>query len=119
MKNLIKKIIREEINDFDWIRDTNIVIPAKDLKPGDRFMIVSIEGKSLEDYLNDDSLSKIDPYTTVFELDEDANFTGSGGAFNHTDYYVEGDTVDIWLRPEKSIAASSWVYVEEITVTLV
>ena len=107
------------MDDFDWIRDLKTAIPAKDLKPCDRFMITQIEGKSLKDYLNDVMLNKIDPYTTVFILDEDNNFTGSDGPFNHTDYYVEGKTLDIWLRPEEHIDASSWVYVEGITVTLV
>jgi hypothetical protein len=116
---LISKNDLTESDDFDWIRDLKTVIPAKDLKPNDRFMITQIEDKSLEDYLDNDLLNKIDPHTTVFKLDEDNNFTGSGGAFNHTDYYVEGDTVDIWLRPDKQTFVSGWVNVHNIMITLV
>jgi hypothetical protein len=81
-------------------------------------MITQIKGKSLKEYLKDHDLRELDPYTTVFKLDDSDNFSALDGGY--TDYYTE-DVDDIWLVVDsKSISRQSgWVNVHEIMVTLV
>jgi len=110
----------QEDDDFDWIREVKPSMPAKDLKPGDRFMITQIKGKSLKEYLKDHDLREVDPYTTVFKLDGSENFSVLGGSYiggSYTDYYTE-DVDDIWLKVDNK-PQSGWVNVHEIMVTLV
>jgi hypothetical protein len=109
----------QEDDDFDWIREVKPSMPAKDLRPGDRFMITQIKGKSLKEYLKDHDLREVDPYTTVFKLDDSENFSVLDGAY--ADYYTEG-VDDIWLVVDGKHSfyrQSGWVNVHEIMVTLV
>jgi hypothetical protein len=104
-----------ESDDLDWIRDINPIIPAKYLQPNDRFMITEITGLSLEEYMLDADLEKLDPYSTIFFLTHRENFKGLPG--DHTVEYIEGETIDIWLEGEDTGVTGGWVAVDEIMVT--
>ena len=104
----LKKIIREELTGLEWIQDIIPSIPAEDLQPNDRFMIVTLEGKSYEEYISSSDLKNTNPFTTVFVMDDSDCFL-TDDAENIT---------DIWLQSEDDIGASKWVSVEGMWVTV-
>jgi hypothetical protein len=104
----------KEPTGLEWIEDVIPTIPAKDLKPKDRFQIVAIEGRSFKEYMKDSDLEKLDPYKTIFIMDEEHGFlTERGGQV--TEY--NDDVRDIWLQ-EDGDTHGGWVLVDEIIVTL-
>ena len=104
----------KEPTGLEWIEDVIPTIPAKDLKPKDRFQIVSIEGRSFEEYMKDSDLEKLDPYKTIFIMDDEGCFLTKGGG-QVTEY--NDDVTDIWLQ-EDGNTHGGWVLVDEIIVTL-
>jgi hypothetical protein len=99
---------------LEWIEDIVPPIPAKDLKPKDRFMIFSIEGKSFNQYMRDPDLKTLDPYKTIFIMDDEGCFiTKSSEQVTKYSPNVKA----VWLQEEGN-SDGGWVSVEGIMVTL-
>ena len=109
--NLIES---KEPTGLEWIEDVIPTIPAKDLKPKDRFQIVVIEGRSFKEYMKDYDLKTLDPYKTIFIMDEEDCFLTKRGE-QLTEY--SPNVKDIWLE-EDGDTHGGWVSVDEIMVTL-
>jgi len=114
----LKKIIKEEMDDLQWIRDipdTPLTMPAKYLQPNDKFMITKIWGRSFMEYMEDGDLKEHDPFKTIFSLSDNQNFNDLNSRLDYTDTYVEAEEVDIWIHPDGE-TIGGWVFVDEIEV---
>jgi hypothetical protein len=111
--DIAKTLLKESEDDgLGWIRDSEMGESITNLKSGDYFKITIIDGDSLEDYIGDNDLSEIDPYTKIFVV---LYFTRVYGDehYGFSDTYREKDT-DVLIRPIDGVGG--WVRVDGLFV---
>ena len=64
----IRKIIQEELGDFDWVGDINSAVTISDITPvpGHRYHIVDLPYSEYEYYYSDRDMKEYDIYNTEF-----------------------------------------------------
>ena len=114
----IKKIIREEIDDLDWIRDVKPV-SITSLGPGTKFKFVEFGPKATQE-LNDIKITrkylengKI--FKKKFIIDKEDGFM-SNDADSSTTNYGDKNTTDFWLIDLKGKLPNTWIDVAGVMV---
>jgi len=113
----LKKIIREEIDDIQWIHDIGGVKDIKELTPGQKYRIIEVKGKTKEDLEEAFDETKESYTEMVFIIDHVESFNSDIEDGYFTDFAVE-DTVQVWVKPinEYYNFLSEWVSTEHFKV---
>jgi len=110
----IKKIIKEEVDEFDWIRNLKLYVPITDLGPGEKYKFHYLPEKSLITINDDSDLKNHDLYHTIFIIDEKEGFYDTNNS--ETSNYAETDTTDFWLIPAYKNVSGGWVESDGVMV---
>lgn len=112
----LRKIIREEMDDLDWIKNIPKAQPITELKPGDKYIIIEISGNAKRDFLKDPDLKNLNPKEIVFHIDVDDNFVNEDSEYKNT--WEEGYNT-VWVNPIDDKIAGAWLRIDTIIVVKV
>jgi hypothetical protein len=109
----LRRFIREEMDEWEWAKEILPHTPITELHPNTRYKIVELTGRAYKEYM-EGTLKKINPFNTVFVIDNNNGFTKIDGEYS--DYYQEG--VDyVWVQTEKNPGKGDWIPIDTIMVT--
>ena len=110
----LKKIIKEELDGLDWVRNVIPHVPITDLSPGEKYTFHHLPKKSLNSIYSDSDLEDHDLVNTIFIIDE------SGGFYDEdegvTADYADANTTDFWLIPAGVSVSGGWVESDGVMV---
>ncbi len=121
----IRKIIREEQDEFDWIRGTGLPVNITEIGPGEHYRIVYADGEALDDLNNESEVKRMirdyevdSIYDITFKMDDNDGFltlSEHGPDHETTTDYATYHTGLFWLlTPEDSYG--EWISVDTIKV---